>query len=175
MKAIAKTTVQGEMVTDIREDFFSMLACTGDITVSLNHAGITAQVHSQWMQTDDWYRKKVLNTKESYRKDMQVGLVKEAWERAVVGWEEPVYQNGEKVGTKRKKSDALLCLLLKRLPGFADPSVVQGVDRREETKGTGLSERVSVDAIYEHLSDEELKALEEMAKKLEQQVVPKSE
>ena len=37
-----------------------------------------------------------------------------AYERAVLGWEEPIVQGGRVVGTKRRYSDSLLRLLLQR-------------------------------------------------------------
>ena len=40
-------------------------------------------------------------------------LEQAAYERAVIGWEEPVYHRGELVGQIRKFSDSLLLTLLK--------------------------------------------------------------
>lgn len=40
-------------------------------------------------------------------------LEREAWRRAVEGWEEPVYPKGQLVGTVRLYSDTLLALLLR--------------------------------------------------------------
>ncbi|TKD50019.1 hypothetical protein [Sphingomonas baiyangensis] len=40
-----------------------------------------------------------------------------AYERAVIGWEEPVYQGGKLVGTRRRHSDMLLRLLYLRVTG----------------------------------------------------------
>lgn len=37
----------------------------------------------------------------------------EAWRRAVLGWDEPVFQGGKQVGVVRKHSDALLLAILK--------------------------------------------------------------
>ncbi len=39
-------------------------------------------------------------------------LEREAWQRALEGHEEPVFQRGKKVGTVRKYSDRLLIFLL---------------------------------------------------------------
>lgn len=45
--------------------------------------------------------------------------------RAVLGWDEPVYQRGERVGTVRKYSDRLLELRAKALmPNYRDRSTV---------------------------------------------------
>jgi hypothetical protein len=41
-------------------------------------------------------------------------LVKAAFERAVTGWDEPVFYKGEVVGHRRRWSDAMLRLLLQR-------------------------------------------------------------
>ena len=52
--------------------------------------------------------------------------------RAVEGYEEPVYQRGEKVGTVRKYSDRLLELRIKSLiPAYRDHSKVE-VDAKVE-------------------------------------------
>ena len=44
-----------------------------------------------------------------------------AYERAVIGWEEPIVQGGKLVGHKRRYSDSLLRLLLQRQAVAVDP------------------------------------------------------
>lgn len=49
-----------------------------------------------------------------------------AWERAVTGWEEPVYQGGELVGHRTKTDNALLMKMLKRhAPEYQDQAKTQ--------------------------------------------------
>lgn len=48
---------------------------------------------------------------EARQRSVEV-LETEARTRAVEGWDEPVYQNGQLVGWKKKKSDPLLMFLL---------------------------------------------------------------
>ncbi len=56
-------------------------------------------------------------------------LEQAAYERAVIGWDEPVYQGGKLVGARRRYSDSLLRLLIQR-----------GDLRAAQRSGTGKSE-----------------------------------
>ncbi|MGN6278006.1 MAG: hypothetical protein ACTHM8_04705 [Sphingomonas sp.] len=49
-----------------------------------------------------------------------------AYERAVIGWEEPIVQGGKLVGHKRRYSDSLLRLLLQR--GFGGDAAAKAKD-----------------------------------------------
>ena len=61
---------------------------------------------------------------EAYR-DFCDTLEKEAYRRAVEGWEEPVFQGGVLVGTVLKRSDRILELMLKRhIPEYRDRQTV---------------------------------------------------
>jgi len=52
-------------------------------------------------------------------------LEKECYRRAVDGWDQPVYQQGAKVGVVRKFSDRMLELMLKRhIPEYRDRQTV---------------------------------------------------
>ncbi|TPG39747.1 hypothetical protein EAH79_13695 [Sphingomonas koreensis] len=48
-----------------------------------------------------------------------------AYERAVIGWDEPIVQGGKVVGSKRRYSDSLLRLLLQRQSAPSGPAVAE--------------------------------------------------
>jgi hypothetical protein len=64
---------------------------------------------SRWVRKDERFRKLFVLASEEYADRLEEA----ARERAVEGWEEPVYQRGELVGSVRKYSDPLLQMLLK--------------------------------------------------------------
>lgn len=76
-----------------------------------------------------------------------------AYERAVIGWEEPIVQGGKLVGHKRRYSDSLLRLLLQR--GFGgeagakangeagDGAAMDGSPRPGDSRGTRIFIRCS--------------------------------
>jgi len=79
-----------------------------------------------------------------------------AYERAVLGWEEPVWHGGKVVGYRRRYSDGLLRLLLTRGVGDArredDEPVVRHMATQEETDAMlldnlrGLKRRMEAEA-----------------------------
>lgn len=62
-----------------------------------------------WTKKDKKFRERLVLASE----EAADRLEEAARERAVEGWEEPVYQRGELVGSVRKYSDSLLAMLLK--------------------------------------------------------------
>ncbi len=82
-------------------------------TASISRAAIVAKIdrgrHYQWLKEDPDY-------KEAFEEAQEVaiqGLEDEAIRRAYEGVDEPVYQQGEQVGTIRRYSDTLMIFLLK--------------------------------------------------------------
>ncbi len=100
---------QGILLTPEQvEGFLKALAYTGNVSASAELVGITRQAFYQLKQED-------LNFEIAWNHAMEVAtdeLELEARRRGLEGWDEPVYQGGEKVGCKRKYSDALLTTLL---------------------------------------------------------------
>lgn len=103
--------------------FLAAFSRSGNVTAAAEEAGVTRQSHYDWMAADDVeadydgadpasepgpYRRAF----EAARDEAADRLEMEARRRAEEGWQEPVYQGGILVGTKRKYSDRLLLALL---------------------------------------------------------------
>ena len=89
-------------------------------------------------------------------------LEREAWRRAVEGFEEPVFYQGAQVGVVKKYSDRMLELLLKgHLPE-------KYKDRHEVTGGLTPIKYLSLEEQRQsQLTDKELATLKDIASKLE--------
>lgn len=85
------------------------LARQGIVSMACESAGISNDLHWKWVQTDPQYAAAVEIAKERAADKLE----EEAWRRAVVGWEEPIYQGGKLVGTKHLRSDVLLIFMMK--------------------------------------------------------------
>lgn len=62
-----------------------------------------------WVKYDKKFRDRYIMAAEDFNDRLEDA----AYERGVEGWEEPVYQQGQLVGSKRVYSDSLLQMLLK--------------------------------------------------------------
>ena len=116
-KSTSQPAVKGR-----RRVFLTALAQHGIVTRAATAAGLSrAAVYEQRTKS------------ESFAEDWQNALEtaadtleEEARRRGVDGWEEPVYQGGQIVGTVRKYSDRLLeRLLCAKRPEFRNQPVVQ--------------------------------------------------
>ena len=87
------------------------------ITHACKIALIARQRHYKWLASDPAYAKAFEEAKVAATD----ALVAEARRRATQGVEEPVYYQGEVVGTIRKYSDTLLIFLLKPAPWSCGP------------------------------------------------------
>lgn len=106
--------------------FLNTYIAEGTIGAAAEACGITRQTHYNWLKEDPEYKKGFAQAKE-----MAGDLIEEeARRRAVEGDECGIYYKGKRVGSYRKKSDALLILLLKG----AKPDVYAD---RQETKISG--------------------------------------
>ncbi len=76
-------------------------------------------------------------------------LEETAYQRAVTGWEEPIFQGGKQVGAKRRYSDTILRTLITRGDKTPDPDVVQHPIPTDDEVGEILWERI--DALARHL------------------------
>ena len=72
-------------------------------------AGVTVKACDRLREKDEWFRSAWFFAREAAADLLEA----EAFRRAVVGWEEPVFQRGEQVGTVRRYDGKLLELLLK--------------------------------------------------------------
>jgi len=81
----------------------------GNITAAADKARIARQTHYDWLNISEEYA-------EAFKQTQLIAmdvLEDEAIRRAVEGWQEPVFYQGEQVATIRKYSDTLLIFLLK--------------------------------------------------------------
>lgn len=86
--------------------------------------GMSARAADVSPETIRVYRRDVPEFAEMYDlalQDYRESLEREVHRRAVEGWDEPVYQKGEMVGTIRRHSDRMLELLIKKnIPEYRD-------------------------------------------------------
>jgi hypothetical protein len=91
--------------------FLVAYARCGKVGIAAEAAGIHRSSHWVWMRDDDAYADAFADAHESYIESLEA----EADRRAVAGWDEPVFHNGEVVGAKRRHSDLLLIFRLRAL------------------------------------------------------------
>jgi hypothetical protein len=92
-----------------KERFLAAYARLGNASAAAEETGIARKTHTRWLQSSEQYRK-AFDEAEDQATEV---LEREALRRAVKGTEEPVYFNGQQVGTTRRFSDVLLIFLLK--------------------------------------------------------------
>ena len=140
--------------------FLSALAKTGNVTKAAQASGIFRTTHYDWLQddTDGSYAAAV---KDAMAEAADL-LEEEARRRAVEGWEEPVWYQGEQVGIVRKYDSTLLIFLLKG----AWPEKY-GRERHELTgkDGGAIQHQVRQSIDLSSLSDEELDTLDRLIDK----------
>lgn len=89
--------------------FLTELANRANVSAAAAAAGVDRATPYRWREADSRFA-------EAWDSAVDVavdGLEAEAWRRAHIGWDEPVYQRGEEVGTVRRYSDQLMITLLK--------------------------------------------------------------
>jgi hypothetical protein len=91
--------------------FLARYAELGNIRAAAEAAAVPRRNHYEWLKADAEYAERFKDAQE----DAIDVLEAEARRRAVVGTEEPVFQQGREVGRVRKFSDVLLIFLLKGL------------------------------------------------------------
>ncbi|MEM0915919.1 MAG: hypothetical protein AAGK09_15090 [Planctomycetota bacterium] len=102
--------------------FLAAFATCGVIKQASEAASCDASNHRRWIRESDEYAKAFADAKL----EANDALESEARRRAVAGWDEPVFHNGEKCGTKRRYSDAMLIFLMKgAMPEKYSDRVVQ--------------------------------------------------
>lgn len=99
------------------EKFLRAFAETGKEIDACQAAGFTRYEFIQWKNRDEDFGKQVEEAKACIASILR----DEAYRRAVLGVDEPIYQQGMEVGRVRKYSDTLLSQLLKANdPAFRD-------------------------------------------------------
>jgi hypothetical protein len=103
-----------------RQKFLKRLAETCNVSEASRVAGIARSTAHDWRGANGEFAKAWDEAIEQARDALEA----EARRRAVEGWNEPVYQQGKKVGTIRRYSDRMLEVLLKgHRPQFRDKGV----------------------------------------------------
>lgn len=110
--------------------FLEEFAKRGIIADALQAAGMSSTGLKRWKEQYP----KFMEAYEEAHIAAQSVLENEAFNRAVVGWEEPVYQGGELVGTIKRKSDRILEVMLK--------AKVEGYNPKLEVSGEVRSNRI---------------------------------
>lgn len=93
-----------------KRKFLSAYAnCGGVILAAAKLSGIDRGTHYDWLESDPNYRAAFDEAKEEAIELLEA----EAIRRGVLGWKEPIYQGGVKVGDVTRYSHALLIFMLK--------------------------------------------------------------
>lgn len=97
------------MTSTQRESFISAYRHTGNITLSAKVAGVGRKEALVERDSNDKFANAFYLAKEEAGERMEGA----AWERAFEGIEQPVYQGGKMVGTRKIFSDILAIFMLK--------------------------------------------------------------
>ena len=89
--------------------FLEVYARVGNVWEACRQANIARKSHYEWLRDDPEYKSLFSDAKE----DACDNLLEEARRRGQEGVEEPVYWQGQVVGTVRKYSDNMLMFLIK--------------------------------------------------------------
>jgi hypothetical protein len=103
------TTGIEEVRSAKKRAFCEALARTGVIGTAAKIAGINHQTYYNWVDADEDFAEQVKLAKIAAADLLEA----EARRRAVEGWDEPVFWQGEEVGGIRKYDSTLLIFLLK--------------------------------------------------------------
>ena len=102
--------------------FLTLYRLTGQLQRSARESGISPHTVRAHVKSDTDFK---LAMEEAYG-DFKESLESEVMRRAVMGWEEPVYQQGILAGTVRKYDSRLMELLVKRhIPEYKERYEVQ--------------------------------------------------
>lgn len=92
-----------------KQKFLKSFSLYGNVTKAAKSAKVARYTPYQWAENDEEFAAAWEQAKAAAADHLE----QEAYRRAVTGVLEPIYYQGEQVGTVRKYSDALLTLLLK--------------------------------------------------------------
>lgn len=112
--------------TTRKERFLTSLAETGRILESCATSGISYRSVHRWRKNDEEFRLRFEEAELLYCEKIE----REIERRAIDGWDEPVFQNGEQVGSKRRYSDSLLLALTRsRIARYRDKVEVEATHK----------------------------------------------
>ena len=119
----------------LKEMFLEAYKRAGNVKAAAEDAGICRTTHYLWMSTDDEYRTQFRALRYTICQRIEDSLI----DRLANGWEEPVFQGGEEVGTKRKFDNSAAIAYLDR----HDKDFIAG--KRQNVDVTSNGETLSVD------------------------------
>ena len=108
----------------------------GTITAASDASGVSRSSHRRWIENDPDYQAAFYEANEIIIERLEAVSM----EHARDGWEEPVYQKGELVGTVRKYSENLAMFLLRG----ARPEKYRERFTAEITAASDISDRLRV-------------------------------
>ena len=114
---------------DLQAAFLKAFSIHGQIKAAAEAANIGRQTHYDWIAGDEDYRKKFRSLRYAVCQMIEDALV----ERLAFGWEEPVFQQGEKVGVKRKFDNSAAIAYLDR----HDPDFIAGKRQNVDVTSNG--------------------------------------
>lgn len=89
--------------------FLTAFTAIGTVTGAARQAGVGRRTHYDWLDADPEYASRYKDSEEAAIDNLE----QEARRRAMVGVEEPIHYQGQRVDTVRRYSDTLLIFLLK--------------------------------------------------------------
>ena len=95
---------------DRKARYLHSLMLTGQPNLSAQHAGVSPSCVKTHLTQDPDFKAAYDESMQNFREIIEVEIQR----RALLGWDEPVYQLGEFVGTVRKHSDRMMELLAQR-------------------------------------------------------------
>lgn len=143
---------------DLRQRFLTLYRLTGQLQRAARETGISPTTVRDLKKKDPAF----LAAMDEAYEDFKEGLEKELLRRAIMGWEEPVYQQGQLAGTVRKYDARLLELAVKRhIPEYKEKTQVEvtakpgllAVPTRESEED--WEKRHAVDADFEEVAKSE--------------------
>lgn len=142
-----------------KHHFLQMMRLTGQLQRSAQESGISPSTVHNHLKSDPDFK---LAHDEAYG-DFKESIEMEVMRRAIMGWEEPVYQQGVLAGTVRKFDSRLLEMLAKRhIPEFKEKYTVEhavapgmlAVPAAQSVEDWEKSNEVFEDADIEEKSDD---------------------
>ncbi len=116
-----------------RKLFLAALAQSGVITAAAQAAGMSRGCVYLHRAKDPVFAEEWESALELFVDSLESA----AHQRAVVGWEEPIFQGGQRVGHIRKYSDSLLLAMLRaRIPAYRPAAPAQTVTVTQAPKET---------------------------------------
>jgi hypothetical protein len=125
-KAADPADVQAQRTAALKDHFLKQYEVAGTISGAARAAQINRSTHYDWFRDDPEYVERFTASGVVAVENLETEMRR----RAIVGWDEPVFQGGKQVGVIKKRSDVLLIFALKaaRPHVYRDHYIVRGDD-----------------------------------------------